>query len=347
MKDKGGASLRINHRLGDYEVANESLADAFADRADAFVITDENVLRLWGHCFGAARHLAVPAGESSKSIEIYGQVLRWLADQGAKRSDSIVAFGGGVVGDLAGFAAASYMRGIRLIQVATTLLAMVDSSVGGKVGIDLPQGKNLVGAFYPPQHVSLCLETLSTLPKREFMNGAAEIWKYGAILDEDLLQTLERQPLGLGDERLPEIVMRCVGLKKRVVEQDEFETTGLRAVLNFGHTVGHAIERTTGYGPILHGEAVAIGMVVEARIGERMDLSPKGVAERLATGLKHQGLPVRLPQVPLATLVDTMRLDKKASREGLAFALLTGYGSCKLVSNVPEPVVLECLQEYL
>ncbi len=344
---KAEARLRVEHRYGGYEVAHQSLVDAFAGQADALVITDQNVLKHWGHCFGAARHLAIPVGEGSKSLEVYGQVLRWLADQGARRSDTVVAFGGGVVGDLAGFAAASYMRGIALVQVATTLLAMVDSSVGGKVGIDLPQGKNLVGAFYPPQHVSLCLETLATLPDREFINGTAEIWKYGAVLDEELLQTLERQPLGPGDTRLPEIVMRCVGLKRTVVERDEFETTGLRAVLNFGHTVGHAIERATGYGQLLHGEAISIGMVVEARIGERMDLTPKGAAERLATGFARQGLPTRLPQVQPATLVGAMRLDKKASNDGLAFALLTGYGSCKLVSNVPEPVVLECLQEYL
>jgi 3-dehydroquinate synthase len=341
------APLSIRHRFGSYEVVQESLQDAFARYEKALVITDENVFRHWGYPLDAWRHFVVPAGEGSKSLATYGEVLLWLADMGAQRSDTILAFGGGVVGDLAGFAAASYMRGIRFVQVATTLLAMVDSSVGGKVGIDLPQGKNLVGAFYPPEHVSLCLEALSTLPEREFNNGAAEIWKYGAILDVALLQSLETQPLGLGDARLPEIVMRCVDLKRQVVEQDELERTGLRAVLNFGHTVGHAIERSTGYSQVLHGEAIAMGMVVEAKIGERLGLTPNGAADRLAKGLSSQALPAKLAQVDPATMVEAMRLDKKASRDGLAFALLTGYGSCKLVPNVPEPVVLECLREYL
>ena len=346
MKDKSH-SVSIRHRFGSYEVVQESLGEALGRLSEPFVITDENVFRSWGDALGGLRHIVIPPGEGSKSLDRYAEVLRWLADSGARRSETIVAFGGGVVGDLAGFAAASYMRGLRLVQIATTLLAMVDSSVGGKVGIDLPQGKNLVGAFYPPDRVSLCLETLSTLPEREFNNGAAEVWKYGAILDGDLLKSLEEKPLGLGDARLPEIVMRCVDLKRQVVEADEFETTGLRAVLNFGHTVGHAIEHATGYGEVLHGEAISMGMVVEANVGEKLGLTPNGAAERLARGLSSQGLPVKLPEVEPATIVDAMRLDKKASRDGLAFALLTGYGSCKLVSNVPEPVVLECLREYL
>lgn len=339
--------MTVAHRHGSYEVEFRSVADALDSVEGALVITDENVFRHWGHCLAGARHTTIAPGETSKSVATYGRLLEWLADQGARRSDTVVAFGGGVVGDVAGFAAATYMRGIKLVQVATSLLAMVDSSVGGKVGIDLPQGKNLAGAFYPPQRVCLCLEALSTLPVREFNNGAAEVWKYAAIFDEDLLRTLEKRPLGPGDERLTEIVMRCVDLKRQVVEQDELETSGLRAVLNFGHTVGHAIERATGYGPVLHGEAISAGMVSEARIGEKLGMTPKGAAARLAEGLAAQGLPVKLPQVAPATLVEAMRLDKKASRDGLAFALLTGYGSCKLVSNVPEAVVLGCLQEHL
>ena len=337
--------MMVSHSLGAYEVDLVAAEDAFQGLSGAFVVTDQNVYEHWGRVMDDAKRFVLPAGESSKSIAVLDRVLQWFAAEGAMRSDTVVAFGGGVVGDLAGFAAASYMRGVKLVQIATSLLAMVDSSVGGKVGIDLPQGKNLVGAFYPPQRVCLCLETLSTLPKRDFNNGAAEIWKYGAILDESLLGNLEREALGPGDKRLSEIVMRCVDLKRRVVEEDEFETKGLRAVLNFGHTVGHALERATGYGPMLHGEAIAIGMVTEARIGERLGMTPEGASQRLAAGLSSQGLPVKLPNLNPATLVEAMRLDKKASRDGLALALLTGYGSCKLVSNVPEPVVLECLQE--
>ena len=337
--------MTIRHRHGTYEVSIGTVKDLLAKYEHAFVLTDENVAKFWGK--GLANALVLPAGEKTKSLACYEQVLSWLADQRADRASTLIALGGGVIGDLGGFVAATYMRGIRLVQVATTLLAMVDSSVGGKVGIDLPQGKNLVGAFYPACEVALCLETLATLPKREFNNGAAEVWKYGAILDADLLAALEKRPLGPGDDRLPEIVMRCVDLKRAVVEEDEMETSGRRAILNFGHTVGHALERVAGYGAVLHGEAISVGMVVEAAIGERLGISPAGSPGRLATGLRSQGLPASLPRVEPATLVEAMRLDKKGTRDKLAFALLTGYGSCKLVSDVPEPVVLECLQEYL
>lgn len=337
----------VRHGRGQYPVEIQSLASAVRRiEGEAYVITDSNVDRLWGEALFERPKLVVKAGEGSKSLEVYGQALDWLASRGAKRSSLIVAFGGGVVGDLAGFVASTYMRGVRLVQIPTTLLAMVDSSVGGKTGIDLPQGKNLVGAFYPPELVSLCMECLSTLPTRQFNNGAAEVWKYGAILDWPLFEKLEERPLAPGDDRLEGIVMRCIELKAQVVEQDEFETTGLRAILNFGHTVGHALEKLSGYTK-LHGEAVAIGMVVEARLGERLGITPPGLSERLAKGLRAQGLPTHSKEHGPGNLLDTMRLDKKSGPEGLGFALLTGHGSCKLVPSVSEAIVLECLQESL
>jgi 3-dehydroquinate synthase len=324
-----------------------TLKEALDGLQNSFVITDENVFRFWGAEIGDLPVHVVAAGERSKSLTVYDGCLQWLASQRATRSSTVVALGGGVIGDLAGFVAATYMRGIGLLQIPTSLLAMVDSSVGGKVGLDLEAGKNLVGAFFPPDHVALCMETLATLPVREFNNGAAEVWKYGAIMDEALFETLEARPLGPGDERLPEIVVRSVDLKRQVVEDDEFETSGRRASLNFGHTVGHALEVVTGYGPLLHGEAVSIGMVVEAAIGERLQMTDGGTSQRIARGLASQHLPVRVPGVDLATVVDAMRLDKKATAGNLALALLDGFGSSRLVSDVPESVVLECLRENL
>ena len=336
--------MTVKHRLGSYEIVFRDLANALASEDNAYFITDKNVFQHWGQLAGQKPCLVVEPGECSKSLAVYDRCLNWLADEKAARSSTLIALGGGVVGDLAGFVAATYMRGIRLVQAPTSLLAMVDSSVGGKVGIDLEQGKNLVGAFYPPARVVLDLNTLSTLPAGEFTNGTAEIWKYAAIADWQLFQSLEAAPLEPDDNRLAEIVIHCVDLKRQVVEADELETTGKRAVLNFGHTVGHAIERRSGY-RIRHGEAVSIGMVVEACIGERLGLTPAGLRERLQAGLAAQGLPTQPEPSDPATLVESMRLDKKGSNGRLAFALLDDFGSCKLVHDVPESVVLECLRE--
>jgi 3-dehydroquinate synthase len=342
-------------RENEIEFAN--LHDNLQNEANAFVITDDNVLREWGSAVEGKQIFSITPGEKSKSHDAYRECLSWLAENRASRSSTIIALGGGVVGDLAGFVAATYMRGIRLIQCPTTLLSMVDSSVGGKVAIDLPQGKNLVGAFYAPAKVIIDLKTLDTLSQREFNNGAAEIYKYGAILDTELFAELQASPLRTGDVRLDKIVKRCVELKQSVVEVDERETTGRRAILNFGHTVGHAIEKVTGYGPVLHGEAIALGMVVESAIGEKLAITPRGTTERVSKALEGQGLPINR-QLAIgnsqfegenwqSSMLEAMRLDKKASDGKLAFALLTGLGSCKLVSDVPETAVLECLRELL
>jgi 3-dehydroquinate synthase len=337
----------VRHRHGDYKIEETDLATSLAPLEGCYVLTDKNVHAHWQHLVVDKPCYVIEPGERSKTLPIFGDCLEWLAEGGASRSSTVIAFGGGVVGDLAGFVAATYMRGIKLIQAPTSLLAMVDSSVGGKVGLDLDQGKNLVGAFYPPMSVLIDYKLLATLPNRELINGAAEIWKYGAILDEHLLAMLEERPIGPGDDRLPQLVMHCVELKRLVVEADELETAGTRAVLNFGHTVGHAIEKATGYGPVLHGEAISVGMVVEALIGEKVGVSPKNASDRLRMGLRSQGLPTEIPGCDPADLLKSMRLDKKAFKGRLALALLTGYGSCKLVHDVPEPVVLECLRENL
>lgn len=307
------------------------------------ILIDENVAALWPKLGIDSSVFVVPAGETSKSLEVFGRACSWLAESGALRSSRLFAIGGGVVGDLAGYVAASYMRGIPLVMVPTTLLAMVDSSVGGKVAIDIPEGKNLVGAFWPPQEVRIAIEFLETLPDRELLNGSAEVWKYGWIMDQQLLEQLETSPLQRASD-LTELVERCVALKAHVVEEDEEELTGLRAILNFGHTIGHAIEATMAYHGWSHGECISVGMVVEARIGEQVGVTPLGTAERVRTGLARQGLPVEIPErVTGDMIVDFARRDKKGDGSGLAFSLLTAPGKCKLVRSVPETAVRHVL----
>lgn len=306
----------------------------------SFVLTDANVRAAVPEVSGA-RLLALPPGEGTKNFDSYRAVIDWLANQQAKRSANLIAVGGGVVGDLGGFAAASYMRGIRLTMVPTSLLAMVDSSVGGKTGIDLPQGKNLVGAFYPPSEVILCLDLLSTLPERHIRNGAAEVLKYGFIMRPSILPDAQAA-LRTGD--WSSVVPESISCKKEVVEEDEIETTGRRAILNFGHTVGHAIEALLGYEYLLHGEAISIGMSVEARLGEALGITATGTASTVDAVLSQAGLPITHAALAEAErLVELMRLDKKAG-SSLAMSLLTSIGDCRLVRDVPEAAVIAALQ---
>jgi 3-dehydroquinate synthase len=228
------------------------------------------------------------------------------------------------------------MRGVRYLQVPTTLLAQVDSSVGGKVAVDSPAGKNMLGAFYPPAEVLIDVSVLESLPLRQFRNGMAEVLKYGFIMDRDLLD--------LSVDDLEAIVRRCVAHKVRIVEEDEFETKGLRSILNYGHTVGHAIEQVTGYSELLHGEAISIGMVIEARLGERLGITRKGTADQVERRLKQAGLPTSWPtRHAVEGLIATMKRDKKAVDGRMRFSLLTEIGRCKLVSDVPEPEVVDLL----
>lgn len=312
---------------------------------DALIVTDENVWTAWGKTFGGGRRvLQLPPGESTKSLAHFETCLKWLADCKADRGATLVALGGGVIGDLTGFVASTYMRGIRYVQVPTTLVAQVDSSVGGKVAVDLPEGKNLVGAFYPPEEVLVCPETLRTLSWREFANGMAEVWKYGFILDSELARALRHLRLTPQSAMLESVIRRCVQLKIDVVERDESDTAGLRAVLNFGHTVGHALEKVLNYESLLHGEAVAIGMVAESRLGERLGITPKGTSEDIAACLQLDGLPIRHASQTLPETVEAMYADKKAENGRLAFSLLTRIGECKLVKDVPRADVEAVMQ---
>lgn len=336
--------MTVRTSRGEYAVTFCKVQDVLADLpANAFAVTDSNVGALYPRILSGLTTRTVPAGESSKSLDEFGRCLSWLAEAGATRKTPLVAIGGGVVGDLAGFVAASYMRGIDLVMVPTSLMAMVDSSIGGKVAVDLPEGKNLAGAFWPPAEVRVATGFLKTLPGRELLCGAAEVWKYGLALDAGLLETLEAHPLDL-DADLDQIVGRCLELKASVVQEDEFETTGRRAVLNFGHTVGHAIETSQGYRGLNHGEAVAVGMVVEARLGELIGETEPGTAERAAQGLRSQGLPTSLPDdTPPEHLADLMRRDKKVEGGGLSFSLVKKPGECKLIRGVERSAVLEAL----
>ena len=336
--------IEVRHHAGAYEVRFVPRDDLLRDLPpNSFIITDANVAEALRP---AGPTLVLPPGETTKNLHAFGECLSWLAKTGASRKATIVALGGGVIGDLAGFVAASYMRGVRLLQIPTTLLAQVDSSVGGKVGIDLPEGKNLAGAFLAPSEVRICPEVLETLPARQFANGMAEVLKYGFILDADLHARLDREPLRPGHPELGDAVARCVRLKADVVEADEFETKGLRAALNYGHTVGHALEVITGYDELLHGEAIAVGMVVEARLGERLGLTPVGTAETVERAMRASGLPVEHPAVgDVEAMVAMMRRDKKATEGRLSFSLLTQIGECKLIEGVDEPTVRAVLQE--
>jgi 3-dehydroquinate synthase len=325
----------------------------------ALVVSDANVGPLYSERTIAAltasgrlqaRLSTVAAGEQSKSLDEFGELLRDLAELGATRDACVFALGGGVVGDLAGFAAACWMRGIDLVQLPTSLLAMVDSSVGGKTAIDVPQGKNLVGAFYPPRAVFADTRVLATLPERELRAGLAEVVKYGAITDARFLDWLAanaQRLLARDADVLAEAIARSCAHKVAIVERDPHER-GERALLNFGHTFAHAIEAEQGFGrrgqALTHGEAVAVGMVLAARLSAARGMAGEEDALRLAALLDAFGLPTRLPAgLDPRALLTRMRLDKKAGANGLRFILWTGAGKARVVSGVPEDHVLKVL----
>ena len=316
----------------------------------ALIISDSNVDPLYGpRCEAALSGLdwtvtraVVPAGENSKSVDCLAGLYAQAVAAGLDRRSTIVALGGGVVGDLAGFLAATYLRGIRLIQVPTSLLALVDSSVGGKTGVNLPQGKNLVGAFYQPDLVVADLTCLDTLPAREYVSGLAEVVKYGVIWDAGLFRRLESDCQALldrDDAVLAAVVARCCAIKSEVVSVDEREG-GVRAILNFGHTLGHAIEQVTGYGQWLHGEAIAAGMVYAGYLSCRQHGFSEGDLQRLIALLTAVGLPVTAGKQGVSLSWDAIRAaidsDKKA-RDGLPrFVLAERLGGVVFDAPVDE-----------
>jgi 3-dehydroquinate synthase len=289
----------------------------------------------------------IPSGEASKSFTQTQQLYDALAAMPADRSTPVIALGGGVTGDLAGFAAATYNRGLPLVMIPTTLLSMVDSSVGGKVGINHTAGKNLIGAFHQPKGVFIATELLATLPEREYRSGLAEVVKYGVILDPEFFAFLEANiPAILARETLviETIVARSCQLKADVVQLDEFETTGIRAKLNYGHTFAHAYETVGGYGAWLHGEAVAAGMIAASRLAEKLGRISPEITERQHRLLTAFHLPTSpKPDWPVEDLLAVMRRDKKAVGGKLRFILPTKLGHVELVGDVPEDLVREVL----
>lgn len=326
------------------EIASGSLAfigqrvkDVIHD-GKIMIITDENVWKYHGSTLEQSlvqagvpfKKLILPPGEGTKTTDSLLACYAAMAKEGINRADAVLAFGGGVIGDLAGLAAATYLRGICLIQVPTTLLSQVDSSIGGKVAVDLPQGKNLVGTFYHPHFVLIDPDVLSTLPDHEFACGMAEVIKYGCIADARLFQTILRHPGRKQMKKvLPSVIASCCRIKRNVVQQDEMDT-GLRMILNFGHTLGHAIEKAGGFEVFLHGQAVAIGMVKMALYGEQIGITQSGTAAQIASICRSFSLETAMPALPKQDLLHAMGHDKKVRGSGIKVVLLDEIGKCRL-----------------
>ena len=295
----------------------------------AMIVSETNVTPLYGERVRASLEGAgfqafsyvFPAGEGSKQISTVCDMYRALAQEGFTRTDFIVTLGGGVAGDMGGFAAATYLRGIPFMQVATSLLAQVDASVGGKTGVDLPFGKNLVGAFHQPFAVLTDPQTLDTLPEHYFRDGMGEVIKYGCIHDGPLFAALEQ---GTALEDLEDVLARCIHCKKELVEQDARDT-GRRMILNFGHTFGHALEKLHGFKDLAHGEAVGIGMVMACQAGERLGVTPQGTAQRVEAVLRRYGLPTQ-DSFTWDQVVEATALDKKSDGNTLRLILLSQIG---------------------
>ncbi|MBF0285032.1 MAG: 3-dehydroquinate synthase [Magnetococcales bacterium] len=290
----------------------------------------------------------LPDGEVYKEWSVLQRIFDALIAHRFERSSVIVALGGGVIGDMAGFAAACFLRGTPFVQVPTTLLSQVDSSVGGKTGINHPLGKNLIGAFYQPRLVVIDTDALSTLPRRELLAGLAEGIKYGVIRDEPLFARLEEKVhdlLALEPEILSEVIHACCRIKAEVVAGDEREESGARALLNFGHTFGHAVESVAGYGNVLHGEAVAMGMMAAAELSVRLGICAAGEAERLRRLLTASGFDLRLPKGSVEDYWEAMTRDKKVEGGEIRFVLMTRIGHAEVRGGVARGLVEEVIRE--
>ena len=324
------------------------------DPGTAYIIADEGSHTHGRHAqlsmesAGVPTHLFVaPKGEVHKNLQTVRHMYDWLVGQRAERGHLIVAVGGGVIGDMAGFVASTYLRGMPFAQVPTTLLSVVDASIGGKVGVDLPEGKNLVGAFYQPRLVLADVETLETLPRRELASGWAEAIKAGLILDAELFRTFERhgeEIRSLHREVAGDAIRRAVAIKARVVSRDERESGGPRMLLNYGHTVGHALEAATGYTTLLHGEAVSIGMMAAAYISQEVGLLAGDDVARQRTALEAFGLPVSFEGADSSEVREAMRSDKKIAAGTVRWVLLDGIGNAVVRDDVPAEAVRRALK---
>ena len=356
----------VHHAGGSYPViAGWGVLDELGDRltdlgigGPVYIITDTNVMNPYGrqaqralqrrgiaaHCF------IIPAGEPSKTNQSAQAIYQWLVGLRAERGHAIIAVGGGVVGDLAGFVAATFLRGVPLVQVPTSMAAMVDASIGGKVAVNLPQGKNLVGAFYQPRAVLADVQALATLGKRELSEGWAEAIKHGLILDPNLVDVFEEHAealLAVEPEIATEVIRRSMAIKADIVSQDERETLGIRILLNYGHTIGHALESSTEYGRFMHGEGVAIGMVGAARLAHQLGMIPQELVERQRALLERFNLPIRASGVAVEDIRRAMALDKKTVGGSNRWVLLAGIGQAVVRRDVPVELVDETVRELV
>lgn len=344
----GQSALQIQTRLGrfrlramgEYDVVVGDVGQVGSlpyKMQSPVIVTDENVARFHlEHVKSVIRacgleptSFVIPAGEEHKNLETVSQLWNAFLENGLDRKSTVIALGGGVVGDLTGFAASTYMRGMHWICLPTTLLSMADASLGGKTGFDLPQGKNLVGSFYPPRLVLADPQFLTTLPEREFISGMAEVVKHGIISDPELFHFCA-QGLNRVKENLDEIIKRAMAVKIQVIEEDPYEK-GIRASLNLGHTVGHAVELVSKF-KLHHGEAIAIGIVAEARFAERIGIAEMGLSRRITEVLSSLGLPTEIPtELPQEEILRAMRVDKKKNAASIRFALPAAIGRVQLV----------------
>ncbi len=348
-----GRPYEVTVGTGVVAAAGDVLPD-LGVAARAFVVFDQAVAEAWLPPLEAALEgrglhclsLAVPSGEGAKSMQVYGTLLHQLASQEAHRDDLVVALGGGTVGDLAGFVASTYMRGVRFVQVPTTLIGQVDAAIGGKTAVNLPEGKNLVGTFYQPIAVLCDVGALATLADRDYRSGLGEVAKYALALDPDLLEMLERDPgpvLARDAAALESLVLRCVRTKARTVAADEHDSAE-RLFLNYGHTLGHALERLDAFSGRSHGEAVAVGMVFAARLAESRGLAAPGLATRTVRLLASLGLEVDGALPPVRDILSSFRMDKKF-HGGVRFVLLQDVGRPVVVEQVTDDELRSVLIE--
>ncbi|RPI90893.1 MAG: 3-dehydroquinate synthase [Chloroflexi bacterium] len=353
-------ALQIQTRLGRFHLRAMGEYDVVVGKVDQvgallkerglqnpIVVTDENVARF--HAEGVVDSLRkvgfappliiLPSGEAHKNLESIQRLWHGFLEHGLDRKSTVIALGGGVIGDMSGFAAATYMRGINWVCLPTTLLSMVDASLGGKTGFDLPEGKNLIGSFYPPKLILADPRVLETLPEREFISGLAEVVKGGIISDPELFDLCARG-LDCVKDDLEQVVKRAMAVKIKVIEDDPYEK-GFRAALNLGHTFGHAVELASKF-ELRHGEAIAIGMVAEARLAEGLKVARKGLSDTISEVLVKLGLPVRIPdELPRQEILRAMRVDKKKNAKAIRFALPADIGKVELVDVTDLESVLE------
>ena len=340
----GSRSYRIVVASGALQSVGERMRELRLG-SRAALVSDAAIMRLYGKTVVASLESAgfhvtaidVPEGETAKTLEVARHCWDQLLTAGLDRTSTVLALGGGAVGDVAGFAAATYMRGINFVQLPTTVLAQVDASIGGKTAIDHPLGKNMIGAFHQPRLVVVDPAVARTLPEREFRSGLAEIVKHGIVLDADYFAELERDLTPLAARDLG-VLERIIGgscrLKASVIERDELEAE-LRHVLNYGHTIGHALEASTGYARYAHGEAVSLGMVAEARLARRLGIAGDETTARQQRMLEQLGLPVRAPSIDVEPVVLAMARDKKAKDGRVPFVLAPRIGAFQIVYDVP------------